>query len=778
MRLNIRRFPYSLAMVAVLALTLLFALAACSDDGDGDASTPASPTATTTVSESMPDLTTPSESMPEPTAVSESMPEPTTPPESMPEPTAPASMAPPIKVVTTTSIVADWVENIGGDHVEVFSLVPTGADPHGYQPGARDVARIADADLVLTVGLGLEESWLHDLIQNASADESRIVALGNTIDPIEFEEPGGHGHGMEEEEAGPLTGRLLIADRDQASLSVLDLTTELLSENSLQVAAPGATLYSSPSGRFAFVLARGPGDDDDRVHIIDGGVYLEPHEGHMDLVTGPVSFLSLGTSDERPVHTSVHNGWTAIYHDGSGRAALFEEHDLEEERDEYEPIWFDAGLQHGAVVPMGEDYFMVTSNNPDYPATAQSSLPLGAEVWTLDGEVVYDASNRSCPGMHGEAANHDGVLLGCVGGVLFIEGHDGEFEHEFIENPAGMSEAGRIGSVWGHEDAANFFGSASYRHEGASVYDGLWMIDGEGGSITRVLPSEPDKRVYGAAFDAHGEEFFALTADGMINVISPVSGEVEETVQLMDPFDGDTSPYFIVVGEVLYLSDRAGGRIAEFHLAEGEIENEWPIGGNPGRLAFVGIGAAESEGGHEDHGHGPLDPHFWFDPIRVKAAVDDIAARLSALDPDRGDAYRANASAYGALLDDLHEWTGEQVAAVPEDHRLLVTSHDSLGYFATLYSFEIVGVILGTTTEVEPSAEDLAELIHEIEESGATAVFGETTVSERMAQTVATESGIRLVRLYSGSLGDEDSGAGTYLEMVRTNVERIVEALK
>ena len=79
---------------------------------------------------------------------------------------------------------------------------------------------------------------------------------------------------------------------------------------------------------------------------------------------------------------------------------------------------------------------------------------------------------------------------------------------------------------------------------------------------------------------------------------------------------------------------------------------------------------------------------------------------------------------------------------------------------------------------MEPSAEDLTELIHEIEESGARAVFGETTVSERLARTVATESGASLVRLYSGSLGSEDSGAGTYIDMVRTNVERIVEALR
>ena len=99
-----------------------------------------------------------------------------------------ASKPPAIRVVTTTNIVADWVENIGGDHVEVLSLVPVGSDPHAFRPGAQDITKIADADLVLSVGLGLEESWLKELLQNAARDPSTIVELGEIVDPIEFAE--------------------------------------------------------------------------------------------------------------------------------------------------------------------------------------------------------------------------------------------------------------------------------------------------------------------------------------------------------------------------------------------------------------------------------------------------------------------------------------------------------------------------------------------------------------------------------------------------------------
>ena len=197
---------------------------------------------------------------------------------------------------------------------------------------------------------------------------------------------------------------------------------------------------------------------------------------------------------------------------------------------------------------------------------------------------------------------------------------------------------------------------------------------------------------------------------------------------------------------------------------------------DPIELAETEAGEGDEE--HEGHGHGIYDPHFWFDPLRVKLVVSDIAARLAALDPHRGEAYRANAAAYAERLDELHAWTQEQVGKIPAERRLLVTSHDSLGYFAERYGFEVVGVILSITTEVEPSAGNLIELSDEIGEYGVPAVFGETTVSERLADALATETGAVLVRLYSGSLGTEGSGAETYIEMLRTNVGRITEALR
>ena len=431
-----------------------------------------------------------SDSEPEPTQTTQSQTSPAAPPAG--PPAAPADK-PPIEVVTTSNIVADWAKNVGGDGVEVFSLLPVGSDPHTFQPGARDVARIADADVVLSIGLGMEGGWLHDLLENAAANPDSIVETGEIIDPIEFAE----GHAEEVELIEGISH--IVHEVEEGEISAdegLEELKELIE---------------------AFEAAEAD------------------HEGE--------------EGDEEEEH-----------HEGEGE---------EEEKDE----------------------------------------------------------------------DH--------------EGEEGEEEEH---------------------------------HEGE-------------------------------------EELPAM----VMEIIEQVDAGEMKAEEAIEAIEGLTE--------------------------EGEEE-------------------------HEDHGHGLEDPHYWFDPVRVKIVVNDIAARLSVLDPDRGDMFRANAEAYNAKLDELHAWTEQQVSAVPEENRLLVTSHDSFGYFANLYGFEVIGVVLSITTDVEPSAGDLADLVEEVKEEGVPVVFGETTVSERLASAVAKESGAELVRLYSGSLGPEGSGADTYIDMIRTNVERIVEGLK
>jgi len=190
-------------------------------------------------------------------------------------------------------------------------------------------------------------------------------------------------------------------------------------------------------------------------------------------------------------------------------------------------------------------------------------------------------------------------------------------------------------------------------------------------------------------------------------------------------------------------------------------------------------GAEHAQEGHEEEEDGEFDPHTWFDPVNVKMWVDNIEGALSILDPSNRQHYVTNAAAYRSELDDLHAWIGEEVTAIPEARRQLVTDHASFSYFSRRYGFEQIGVVFpGYSTLAEPSARELATLEDAIRQYDVPAVFVGLTVNSALAERVSQDTGTRLVRLYTGSLSAAGGPADSYLAMMRYNVRAIVEALR
>lgn len=139
----------------------------------------------------------------------------------------------------------------------------------------------------------------------------------------------------------------------------------------------------------------------------------------------------------------------------------------------------------------------------------------------------------------------------------------------------------------------------------------------------------------------------------------------------------------------------------------------------------------------DGHGHGPLDPHVWLDPVRMAEAGEVIADRLDDL---AEGPWHDGAEAWRDAMLATHDTVSELLAPVPDACRLMVTEHDSLAYFAQRYDFEVVGTIVpGLSTDAEPSAGDLAALADTLAETGATAIFVEDTASTRAAEALAAE---------------------------------------
>lgn len=178
-----------------------------------------------------------------------------------------------------------------------------------------------------------------------------------------------------------------------------------------------------------------------------------------------------------------------------------------------------------------------------------------------------------------------------------------------------------------------------------------------------------------------------------------------------------------------------------------------------------------------------FDPHVWFDVSLWKEVVNEASLQLQKHDSLNSELYKKNTDVYLTKLDSLHKAVKEQTALIPEEHRILVTSHDAFGYFGDAYNIRVEG-LQGISTVSEPGLKDISAMVDLIVETKVKAVFVETSVSAKSINAVVQgckERGHDVViggSLYSDAMGEFGTFEGTYLGMVDSNVRKIVNALK
>ncbi|WP_313887199.1 metal ABC transporter solute-binding protein, Zn/Mn family [Nodosilinea sp. FACHB-141] len=173
------------------------------------------------------------------------------------------------------------------------------------------------------------------------------------------------------------------------------------------------------------------------------------------------------------------------------------------------------------------------------------------------------------------------------------------------------------------------------------------------------------------------------------------------------------------------------------------------------------------------------DPHVWGDVSNVVPMVETIRDQLIELAPNQAELFTANAAAYIAELEQLHGWVKIQTATIPPTQRQLVTTHDAFQYYANAYGLTVAGTLIGLSTEEQPSARTVQQLVASIQGLGVPAIFAETTINPQLITTVANESRVDLAPqpLYSDSIGAPGSDGDSYLKMVVANTRSIVENL-
>ena len=269
------------------------------------------------------------------------------------------------------------------------------------------------------------------------------------------------------------------------------------------------------------------------------------------------------------------------------------------------------------------------------------------------------------------------------------------------------------------------------------------------------------------------------TTSFLADITQNVAGD-RAVVEALLPLGTDPHSYEPVPGDVAKLSDSTVLIIngVEYESFLGPLLQN--VDGK--RLEIVAskgleVNQMKGEDGTSDHAAG--DPHMWLDPIRVITYTENIRDGLSQADPEGAATYKANAEAYIKQLDDLDQWIKEQVDTIPAERRLLVTNHEALGYFDARYGFKTVGAIIPSlSTEASPSAQQMAALVDQIKNSKSPAIFIGESENPQLAKQIADETGVKVVEdLYLETL-TKGAPAPTYIDMMKHNVNRIVEALK
>jgi manganese/zinc/iron transport system substrate-binding protein len=184
----------------------------------------------------------------------------------------------------------------------------------------------------------------------------------------------------------------------------------------------------------------------------------------------------------------------------------------------------------------------------------------------------------------------------------------------------------------------------------------------------------------------------------------------------------------------------------------------------------------------KDEFEGAHDPHIWFDVTLWMQAAETIRDTFIEVDPGSADLYRANAASYLAKLEELQASVLEQTARVPEQQRVLITAHDAFNYFGRAYGFEVRG-LQGISTATEAGTGDVQDLAEFIAENQIPAIFVESSVPVRnieAVQAAVAAKGFQVSiggELFSDAMGDWGTEEGTYIGMVRHNVDTIVGAL-
>lgn len=408
-------------------------------------------------------------------------------------------------------------------------------------------------------------------------------------DPIPIEDD----HDHDDEDTPATKGRLLIADKDAAKVSIWEIAEkQVLAEYTLSDVA--SAVYSSPTYRYGIIPQRNL----DKVNVIDSGLFQEDHGDHMDDEVESPLLLSFATNDSRPTHYVKNAEQIAIFYDGNAatttpaKVGVFTEANL---LNNTAGNWLNYTTHmHGAAQARGE-FLISTIRDPQSSSTLPDNVGLYKNnAGTFEEQSVF---SDACPGLHGSAQNANKILFGCTDGVLVITQNGDEFTSSKILNTADFTGNMRIGTVEMFEDSSDAIGIASGK---------FFVIDILANSMTPInwvdssITPAPSATAYD--FADEGELFVILDNQGYITALNTDNWQVNYRVKAVTSdftnlATGTRYELALTPGHTAYVSDPITKKIHEIHLDDGDVTESLQLNFTPLKMTWLGI--AEPSG--HDH---------------------------------------------------------------------------------------------------------------------------------------------------------------------------------
>jgi ABC-type Zn uptake system ZnuABC Zn-binding protein ZnuA/ABC-type Mn2+/Zn2+ transport system ATPase subunit len=270
-----------------------------------------------------------------------------------------------------------------------------------------------------------------------------------------------------------------------------------------------------------------------------------------------------------------------------------------------------------------------------------------------------------------------------------------------------------------------------------------------------------------------GTSQVVATTSFLADIAKNIAGDKVNVVSLL-PLGADPHIYEPVPGDVRILANASVVIRNGLHL-EGWLDKVLTNSGTNGFIITASDGVVPISASGFSNSY---DPHAWMSLKNGKIYAKNIARGLQWKYPKWANYFEKNLSQYLQSIDSLDRWVQVQINSLPEQQRVLFTSHDAFRYFSRDYHFNVESV-LGTSTDAEVRIADLDRMIAQIDQTGVAAIFVESTINPKLMNQIATDAGVAIGgNLFADSLGPKDSHASTYLGMIQYDVSTIINGLK